>query len=110
MSDQGIKCTKDRSWLKKGGNKGENSVLRSSCDRLDGNGLGMMIGSIIEPLKTDHFSGLAVFNQNDPFSGFLTNLVWRRFFPIHGKRFPYGVVDYADMGHTNSPSFTLSLK
>jgi hypothetical protein len=87
-----------------------NPVLRSGCDRLHGNGLGLMIGSIIEPLKTDNFSGLAVFNQNDPFPGFFTNLIWRRFFPIHGKRLSYGVVDHTDMGHTNSPSLTLSLK
>jgi hypothetical protein len=96
--------------IKTGQGRKFNRVLRRGCDRLDRNSLGLNIRPIIEPLKTDHFSGLAVFNQNDSFSGFLADLVWRRFFPVHGKCLSYGVVDYADMGHTNSPSFILSLK
>lgn len=80
------------------------TVLRNGCDRLNGNDLGLKIGPIGEPRKTDHLSGLAVFHQNDPVSGFFTNLIWRRFFPIHRKCLSYGVVEYADMGHAN-PSF-----
>ncbi|MBI4639878.1 MAG: hypothetical protein HY731_04245 [Candidatus Tectomicrobia bacterium] len=49
-------------------------------------------------------------DENHSFTCLLTHLLLRWLLPVDGQRFPHRIMNHADVGHTVSPSLTLSLK